>query len=118
MQASAPTEYAGQATVRSSSSSIPLDHATHALCTSDTGATAHMTPHRHWLRNYTPSRIAIRLANNSIVYSEGVGTVVFAPVIGGESARAVEFSRVVHVPDLGWCLLISSLPCISLAAAV
>jgi hypothetical protein len=28
----------------------------------DTGATSHMTPHRHWLRNYTPKRIPIKLA--------------------------------------------------------
>ena len=54
-QASAPTEYAGQAAARSSSSSIPLDHAAHAFWTADTGAAAHMTPHRRWLRNYTPS---------------------------------------------------------------
>ena len=30
-----------------------------------------MTPHRHWLRNYAPKRVAIKLADNNIVYSTG-----------------------------------------------
>jgi transposase InsO family protein len=44
--------------------------------------------------------VAIKLADNNIVYSTGVGTVVFSPVINGKRARAVEFTRVLHVPDL------------------
>ncbi|OSC99790.1 hypothetical protein PYCCODRAFT_1345610, partial [Trametes coccinea BRFM310] len=28
----------------------------------DTGASAHMTPHRHWFRSYSPHVIPIRLA--------------------------------------------------------
>ncbi|TFK78835.1 hypothetical protein K466DRAFT_506645, partial [Polyporus arcularius HHB13444] len=28
-----------------------------------TGASAHMTPHRHWFRSYSPHIIPIRLAN-------------------------------------------------------
>ena len=44
-----------------------------------------MTPHRHWVRNYSPLRMPIRLADNSIIYSSGVGTVVFNPVIGGKA---------------------------------
>ena len=59
-----------------------------------------MTPHRHWVRNYSPLRIPIRLADSSIVYSSGVGTVVFNPVVGGTALRPVEFSRVLHVPLL------------------
>ena len=30
----------------------------------DTGATCHMTPHRHWFNTYTPHKTPIRLANN------------------------------------------------------
>ena len=56
-----------------------------------------MTPHKHWLRNYAPLRVAVRLANDDVVYSEGVGSVVFAP----EGKRELEFSRVLHVPELG-----------------
>ena len=59
-----------------------------------------MTPHRHWLCNYTPKRVAIKLADNAVVYSAGVGTVVFNPVIAGKSGQAVEFSNVLHVPEL------------------
>ncbi|KAJ8583102.1 hypothetical protein M405DRAFT_918982, partial [Rhizopogon salebrosus TDB-379] len=39
-------------------------------------------------------------ADNNIVYSAGVGTVVFSPVVDGKTVRAVEFTRVLHVPDL------------------
>jgi hypothetical protein len=68
-------EYAGEAS--------SIIH--HAVATSantfhwntDTGATSHMTPHKNWIRNYTPYRVPIRLADNSVVYSEGVGSVVF-----------------------------------------
>jgi hypothetical protein len=66
----------------------------------DTGATFYMTPHRHWVRNYSSLHIPIRLADSSIVYSSGVGTVVFNPVIGGMALQPVEFSRVLHVPLL------------------
>ena len=60
-----------------------------------------MTPHRHWVRNYSPLRIPIRLADNSIVYSSGVGTVVFNPVMmDGKPSQPVEFTRVLHVPSL------------------
>ena len=71
----------------------------------DSGATSHMTPHAHWIRNYTPFRTPIRLANDLIVYSAGIGSVVFAPTIRGKRMRVVEFSRVLHVPDLRTNLL-------------
>ena len=64
-----------------------------------------MTPHAHWIRNYTPLRTPIRLANNHIVYSAGVGSVVFVPMIGGKRTQAVEFTRVLHVPNLKTNLL-------------
>ena len=66
----------------------------------DTGATSHMTPHCNWIRDYTPYRVPIRLADNSVVYSEGVGSVLFQPIIDGKIARDIEFSRVLHVPAL------------------
>ena len=50
----------------------------------DSGATSHMTPHHHWLHNYTPKHIAIKLANNTVVHSAKVGSVVFNPVIDGK----------------------------------
>ncbi len=91
------TEFAGNASALSTSSSpTPLN----LDWLADTGATSHMTPHRHWVRNYSPLRIPIRLADSSIVYSSGVGTVVFNPVIGGKALQPVEFTRVLHVPML------------------
>ena len=91
------TEFAGNASALSTSSS-PTPPNLNWLA--DTVATSHMTPHRHWVRNYSPLCIPIRLADNSIIYSSGVGTVVFNPVIGGKASQPVEFSRVLHVPLL------------------
>ena len=50
----------------------------------DTGASAHMTFNRHWIHHMTPHRIPIRLADGSVVYSEGIGNVQFAPVVNGQ----------------------------------
>ena len=71
----------------------------------DTGATSHMTPHKSWIRNYKPYRVPVKLADNSVVYSEGVGTVLFRPIIDGKEGRDVEFTRVLHVPYLKTNLL-------------
>jgi len=97
------TESTGNASLCSSDPSdplCPLQLDADIDWNADTGVTAHMTPHHHWLRNYTPKRVPIKLADHTIVYSAGVGTVVFQPVIEGRSARAVELTRVLHVPDL------------------
>jgi len=91
------TKFAGNASALSTSSS-PTPPNSNWLA--DTGATSHMTPHRHWVRNYSPLRMLIKLADNSIIYSSGVGTVVFNPVIGGKASQPVEFTRVLHVPLL------------------
>ncbi|KAG1786729.1 uncharacterized protein HD556DRAFT_1434626 [Suillus plorans] len=60
----------------------------------DTGATSYMTPHRHYIRNYTLKCMPIQLANSTIVYSAGVESVVFNPVSVGQvkSLRVVEFT--------------------------
>ncbi len=96
-------EFAGNASTRLPDPSdplSPLELDAHVDWTADTGATSHMTPHRHWLRNYTPCRIPIRLADHSIVFSAGVGSVVFIPKVGEKVLRSVEFTRVLHVPHL------------------
>ena len=66
----------------------------------DLGATSHMTPHHHWLCNYIPKHVTIKLADNTIVYSAGVGSVVYNPVIDGKRGQAIEFSNVLHVLEL------------------
>ena len=66
-----------------------------------TGASAaHMTFNRHWMRNLKPHRVQIRLADGSVVYSEGVGSVRFNPVINGQEMAPLEFTNVLYVPAL------------------
>jgi len=95
----AVTEFAGEASavaeheVNSTSSNIFHWNA-------DTGATSHMTPHRNWIRNYTPYRVPIKLADHRIIYSEGMGSVLFRPIINGKQLRDIELTRVLHVPAL------------------
>src|SRR5437588_11967745 len=105
MPESAPeiTEFAGHTRFHSFDPSHPTYPLQLDACVdwnADTGATSHMTPHRHWLRNYVPRRVPIKLADNNIVYSAGEGTVVFNPIVNGTQVRPVEFSRVLHVPAL------------------
>ena len=66
----------------------------------DSGATSHMTPHKHWLRDYKPLHIPIKLADNTIIYSAGVGSILFRPLINGQETQSLLFSRVLHVPQL------------------
>lgn len=68
--------------------------------TADTGATRHMTPHRHWFTTYEPYRVAIRLADHKVIHSTGRGSVRFLPVINGKPQRLLEFHDVLHVPAL------------------
>ena len=46
----------------------------------DTGATSHMTPHCHWMRNYVPKRVPIKLADNKTVYSAGEALLYSIPL--------------------------------------
>jgi transposase InsO family protein len=95
-------EFAGKVSFRSTTPSTPeinLDW------NADTGATSHMTPHRTWLRNYQPYRVPIRLADDTVLYSAGVGNVVYHPLVDGRSAQPIELTRVLHVPLLGNNLL-------------
>jgi len=92
------TEFAGHTLAMSSSSSSNTLSIRNWLA--DTGATSHMTPHRHWVHNYTPLHIPIRLADNRVICSSGVGTVVFNPVIDGKRLQTLEFRKVLHVPGL------------------
>ena len=103
----AQIEFAGHASALLSSSSRSQWLKSRA-CTdwnTDTGATSHMTPHKHWFRSYSPHVVPIRLANNSIIYSAGIGSVEFQPVIGGIPKCPVVFHDVLHVPQLGSNLL-------------
>ena len=87
-------------TATSSFYSSPIQSETYTSWNADTGASSHMTPHRHWLRNYKPHCIEISLADGSVIYSEGIGSVQFEPVINGRTMQVVEFSNVLYVPSL------------------
>jgi transposase InsO family protein len=95
------SEFAGNASALSlSDSTTPLISDAGADWIPDTGATSHMSPHRHWFHSYTPSKIAIRLADNKVIHSAGVGSVRFASCIDGKRSKVIEFDRVLHVPAL------------------
>jgi transposase InsO family protein len=64
----------------------------------DTGATSHMTPHRSWFTSYRPHVVPIRVANDAVVYSAGVGDVILTPT--NAALCPCRLSRVLHVPDL------------------
>ncbi|PBK58195.1 hypothetical protein ARMSODRAFT_900707, partial [Armillaria solidipes] len=59
-----------------------------------------MTPHRHWFNVYSPHVVPIRLADNTVIYSEGIGTVVLEPEVEGEKSTVVELLDTLHVPAL------------------
>jgi hypothetical protein len=57
-----------------------------------------MSPCRSWFTKLEPLAIPIRVANDHVVYSEGVGSVVLEPA--DKSLRPVLLSRVMYVPAL------------------
>ena len=80
----------------------PLQLDAHADWNANTGATSHMTPHRYWLRNYAPKHVAIKLADNNIVYSTGVGTMVFSIQITlGDDSQCTDIIVYLTNTDLG-----------------
>ena len=86
------TDFARNAQSNSFSLSSPLQLNADFHWVADTGATSHMTPHHHWFKSYTHYRTPIHLANNTVVYSAGMGNVVFEPIVKGKQVKAVEFS--------------------------
>jgi hypothetical protein len=64
-------------------SSMPSGSLADAHWIADTGATSHMTPHRSWFVQYKPFVTPIRVANDAVVFSEGVGTIVLQPTLPG-----------------------------------
>jgi hypothetical protein len=77
-------------------SSDPADH----FWIPDSGATSNMTSHKEWIVDYIPLKLPIRLGDDSVVYSAGVGKVWFEPMLSGHHAPPVCLSRVLHVPRL------------------
>ena len=102
MAAQAVQESAGKASIFSFQQlkNDPLSNKADYEWIADSGATSHMTPHKHWLRDYKPLKIPIRLADNTIIYSSGVGSILFKPFINQKQKQSLLFTRVLHVPQL------------------
>jgi hypothetical protein len=99
---SAQVEYAGHASALSSGHSHSRSSSDWNM---DTGASSHMTPHRHWFRSYSPHVVPVRLADKSVIMSAGIGSVEFQPVIGDIPQCPIVFHDTLHVPALGSNLL-------------
>lgn len=68
----------------------------------DTGATAHMTPHKSYFVDYKADRTPIEVAQGARIFSVGVGSAIFRASDGKEYTMA----GVLHVPALA-CNLFS-----------
>jgi hypothetical protein len=99
---SQPTPNAPQSASIASASALSsvTQSRSHSFWNADTGASAHMTFNRHWMRHMKPHRIPIQIADGSVLYSEGVGSVRFTPVIDGQEMPPLEFTNVLYVPSL------------------
>jgi len=92
----APAEFAGEASRILSSS----DLVTNQYWNPDIGAICHMMPHKGWLTHYKPHRVPVRLGDNSIVWSEGIGVCWFEPLLEGYPGPLVRFSNVLSLFSL------------------
>jgi len=84
------TEFAGTASQSLPTNSTPSDR----FWVTDSGATSSMTPHLEWIHDLRPWHVPIRLGDNSIIYSEGIGKVWFEPVLAGHPAPLICLSHV------------------------
>ncbi|KZP08250.1 hypothetical protein FIBSPDRAFT_684954, partial [Athelia psychrophila] len=66
----------------------------------DTGCTTHMTPHRHWLSNYSVHHVPVYWHDKSVLSSSGIGTCLFNPIINGKPSQQLTFIEVLHIPEL------------------
>jgi hypothetical protein len=64
----------------------------------DTGTTSHMSPHCKWFIKYRPHCIPVHVANDTVVYSVGIGDVVLTPT--DPSMNPCRLTCVLYVPEL------------------
>jgi hypothetical protein len=76
---------------------LPGTHAD-AHWIADSSATSHMSTQRHWFKTLKPHVVPIRVANDAIVYSEGIGSIVMEPT--SNSLGLLLLSSVLYVPAL------------------
>jgi hypothetical protein len=76
---------------------LPGTHAD-AHWIADSGATSHMSTQRHWFKTLKPHVVPICIANNAIVYSKGIRSIVMEPT--NESLGLLLLTSVLYVPAL------------------
>jgi hypothetical protein len=76
---------------------LPGTHAD-AHWIADSGATSHMSTQRHWFKTLKPHVVPICVANNAIVYSKGIGSIVMEPT--NDLLGLLLLSSVLYVPAL------------------
>jgi hypothetical protein len=64
----------------------------------DSGATSHMSMQRHWFKMLKPHVVPIRVANDTIVYSKGIGSIVMEPT--NNLLGLLLLSSVLYMPAL------------------
>jgi hypothetical protein len=64
----------------------------------DSGATSHMSTQCNWFKTLKPHVVPIRVANDAIVYSEGIGSIVMEPT--NDSLGLLLLTSVLYVPSL------------------
>jgi hypothetical protein len=87
-------------TAGNASLSSPLTRTTTDAWTADSGASKHMSFRKDWIRNLRSDRRPIRLADDTVVWSEGVGDVLFSPIINGAKRPEIFLKYVLYVPKL------------------
>jgi hypothetical protein len=100
LSSAAPKAPAVKELAASASLCLASTHNTHADAhwIADSGATSHMSTQRHWFKTLEPHIVPIRVANNAIVYSEGIGSVILEPL--DKSLDPLLLSCVLYVPAL------------------
>jgi hypothetical protein len=93
-------EYAGSASTLLLPNTTPSDY-----WTVDSGASSSMTPRKDWIHSLEPIGRGVKLADGSIIYAKGKGTVTFIPE---ESPNTISFHDVLYVPQLSNNLLSSN----------
>jgi len=98
-QPTSNTAQSAQVATASALSSV-IQSQSHSSWNADTGASAHMTFNHHWMHHMKPYRTPIHLADGSVLYSEGIGSVRFISEVNGRKMGPLEFTNVLYVPFL------------------
>jgi hypothetical protein len=100
LSSAAPKAPAVKELAASASLCLAGTHNTHADAhwIADLGATSHMSTQRHWFKTLEPHIVPIRIANNAIVYSKGIGPVVLEPL--DKLLDPLLLSCVLYIPAL------------------